>query len=57
VVFLKRGQHRGDDLADSHAKSDIDNLESFLRKLAIKTIVSTKEEVHMLLKTQQNSMK
>ncbi|EFX86913.1 hypothetical protein DAPPUDRAFT_97078 [Daphnia pulex] len=44
-------------LADLHVESDIDNLESFLRKLAIKTIVSTKEEVHVLLGTQENSMK
>jgi hypothetical protein len=53
----KKALSQSHDLADSHANSDIDNLESFLRKLAIKTIVSTKEEVHVLLGTQQNSMK
>ncbi|EFX60897.1 hypothetical protein DAPPUDRAFT_341061 [Daphnia pulex] len=53
----KKALSQTHDLADSHANSDIDNLESFLRKLAIKTIVSTKEDVHVLLGTQQKSMK
>jgi hypothetical protein len=53
----KKALSQSSDLADYHANSDIDNLELFLPKLAIKTIVSTKEEVHVLLGTQENSMK
>jgi hypothetical protein len=53
----KKALSQSSDLADLHVEFDIDNLESFLRKLAIKTIVSTKEDVHVLLGTQQKSMK
>ena len=42
----KKALSRRDDLADSHAQESIDNLEPFLRKLAIKTIVSLKEHVN-----------